>query len=190
MIKSIRAKQIKGNTFTQELSGLDIFVGRNGSGKSTRLQAVQLAMLGYIPGKGKTNQETFKLSSGEEMTAGLQLDNFTFDRSIVRSEKLKGDGSKEVSYSESLSVSPNKGEKNATQMKARVTAEIGNFPVVFDFQEFLNKSDAERRKFIYGLSPISNDEWDKPKVTAHLIKTLLTPGIKETNPDLYDPRTN
>lgn len=51
MIKTIRTRNIKGNTFDQELTGRDVFVGPNGSGKSTRLQAVQLAMLGYIPGK-------------------------------------------------------------------------------------------------------------------------------------------
>ena len=57
MIKIIRNKNIKGNTFNQELTGKDIFIGPNGSGKSTRLQTVQLAMLGYIPGKGKTNRK-------------------------------------------------------------------------------------------------------------------------------------
>lgn len=185
MIKTIRTKNIKGNTFDQELTGKDIFVGPNGSGKSTRLQAVQLAMLGYIPGK-KTNPETFKLSSGEEMTAGLQLDAFSFDRSIVRTEKLKGTGAKEVKYSESITVSPNKGEKNTTQMNARISAETGNFPMVFDFQQFLDMSDAKRREFIYSLSPISSEDWDKKKVTAHLTQKLLTQGLQETNPDLYD----
>ncbi|OMD87781.1 MULTISPECIES: AAA family ATPase [Paenibacillus] len=185
MIKTIRTKNIKGNTFDQELTGKDIFVGPNGSGKSTRLQAVQLAMLGYIPGK-KTNAETFKLSSGDEMTAGLQMDSFSFDRSIIRAEKLKGTGAKEVKYSESITVSPSKGEKNSTQMNARISTETGNFPMVFDFQQFLDMSDAKRREFIYGLSPISSEEWDKKKVSAHLIQKLLTKGLQEANPDLYE----
>ncbi|MEK4879439.1 MULTISPECIES: hypothetical protein [Paenibacillus] len=185
MIKTIRTRNIKGNTFDQELTGRDVFVGPNGSGKSTRLQAVQLAMLGYIPGK-KTNPETFKLSSGDEMTAGLQLDTFSFDRSIVRTEKLKGTGAKEVKYSESITVSPSKGEKNTTQMNARISAETGNFPMVFDFQQFLDMSDAKRREFIYSLSPISSEKWDKEKISAHLVQKLLTQGLKETNPDLYE----
>lgn len=186
MIKTIRIKHVKGTTTNQELTGRDIFIGRNGAGKSTRLQAVALATLGYIPGKGKTNQETFKLSTGEEMTAGLQMEAFSFDRSIIRAEKLKGDGSKDIKYSESLTISPNKGEKNATEMKSRVTNEIGNFPIVFDFQQFLDMSDAKRREFIYGLSPISTDAWDKPKVTEHLEKKLLAVGLKTTNHDLYE----
>ncbi|MDF2650538.1 MAG: hypothetical protein K0Q73_6343 [Paenibacillus sp.] len=186
MIKTIRTKNMKGNTLNQELTGRDIFIGRNGAGKSTRLHAVQLAMLGYIPSKGKTNQETFKLSSGEEMSAGLSLDSFSFDRLITRTEKLKGDGSKDIKYGESLTVSPNKGEKNATQMNARVVSEVGNFPVVFDFQQFLDMSDAKRRDFIYSLSPITNDDWDKARVLGHLTKKLLTTELEGSNPDLYE----
>lgn len=71
MINLIRNKNLKGNGFSQELTGLDIFIGPNGSGKSTRLQTVALAMLGYIPGKGKDESDTFQLSSSAgEMTAG------------------------------------------------------------------------------------------------------------------------
>ncbi|MGO4496482.1 AAA family ATPase [Paenibacillus sp. 2RAB27] len=186
MIKTIRTKNIKGNTIEQALTGKDIFIGPNGAGKSTRLQAVQLAMVGYIPGKGRTNQETFKLSSGDEMSAGIGLDSFSFDRLITRTEKLKGDGSKDIKYSESLTVSPNKGEKNATQMNSRVVSEVGSFPIVFDFQQFLDMSDTKRRDFIYSLSPITNDDWDKNKVSAHLSKKLLTPELKGANRDLYE----
>ncbi len=185
MIKTIRAKSIKGNTFNQELTGLDIFIGRNGSGKSSRLQSLQYAMLGYIPGR-KINSEVFKLSSSAEMSAGIQVGNFSFDRTLTRTEKLKGDLSKEIKYVESLNISPNRGEKTPTQMNARVTAEVGSFPVVFDFQEFLDRSDAKRREFIYSLSPITNEEWDKPKVTSHLLSQLLTKVLHDTNPDLYN----
>jgi hypothetical protein len=185
MIKSIRAKTFKGNTFNQELTGLDIFIGRNGSGKSSRLQSLQYAMLGYIPGR-KVNSEVFKLSSGLEMSAGLQVGNFSFERTLTRTEKLKGDLTKEIKYPESLTVSPSKGEKTSTQMNARVTAEVGSFPIVFDFQEFLDLSDAKRREFIYSLSPITNEDWDKSKVSSHLISQLLTKVLHETNPDLYN----
>ncbi|MCL6457365.1 MAG: AAA family ATPase [Gorillibacterium sp.] len=100
MIKQIRIKSIKGNTANQELTGKDIFVGPNGSGKSTRLQAVAFAIQGYVPGKGKTQQEAFKLSTSEAMSAGLQTDEFSFDRTITRTEKLKADETKDIKYSE------------------------------------------------------------------------------------------
>jgi DNA repair exonuclease SbcCD ATPase subunit len=185
MINSIRATNIKGNTFNQELTGLDIFIGPNGSGKSTRIQSLQFAMLGYIPGR-KLNSEVFKLSSGKEMTAGLQVDGFSFDRTFTRTEKLNADLTKDIKYPESLTVSPSKGEKSATQMNARVAVEVGNFPIVFDFQEFLKLSDVKRREFIYNLSPIINDNWDKNKISTHLTSHLLTKNLNDTNPELYN----
>ncbi|MCL6457366.1 MAG: hypothetical protein K6T85_05105 [Gorillibacterium sp.] len=70
-------------------------------------------------------------------------------------------------------------------MKARVTAEVGDLPVVFDFQEFLNLSDAKRREFVYGLSPIQSDNWDKATVLKRMEENLLTLGCKVNDPDLY-----
>jgi exonuclease SbcC len=185
MIKSIRIKNIKGKTFTQELTGLDVFVGPNGIGKSTIQQALALALLGYVPGEGKDESDTFHLSSGaDEMTAGLQTSNFTFDRTIKRTETLNADDKKSIKYSQVLTVSPSKGEKTATEMKARVLNEMGNFPMVFDFALFMDLSDAKRRDYMYSLSPITDDSWNKQKVTEHLNK-LLTESLKASDPDLY-----
>ena len=60
-------ENVKGQNCTQELTGRDIFVGPNGSGKSTRIESVGISILGYVPGKGKKNEETFKLSTGNAM---------------------------------------------------------------------------------------------------------------------------
>jgi exonuclease SbcC len=185
MIELIRIKNIKGKSFEQKLTGLDVFVGPNGSGKSTIQQALALAMLGYVPGEGKDESDTFQLSSGSnEMSAGLQTNSFTFDRTIKRIESLKGDDSKTIKYSQSLTVSPSKAEKTATEMKSRVLNEMGNFPMVFDFALFMELSDAKRRDHIYSLSPITDDSWTKEKV-AERLKKLLTDSLKASDPDLY-----
>lgn len=185
MIKSIRTKDVKGKTMVQQLTGKDIFIGPNGSGKSTRLQALPMATLGYVPGEGKNESDTFELSSSiDEMTAGIQTDSFTFDRTFKRTETLKADETKVIKYSQSLTVSPSKGEKTATEMKARVAAEMGNFPIVFDFELFMNMSDVERRNYMYSLSPITNQLWNKDTVSTRLEK-LLTIGLKTVDPDLY-----
>ena len=42
-----------------ELADKNILVGKNGSGKSTVLNAIQLALLGYIPGTNKQNRDIF-----------------------------------------------------------------------------------------------------------------------------------
>lgn len=186
MIKLIRAKNFKGKTLEQELTGKDIFIGPNGSGKSTRLQALMMTILGYVPGEGKNESETFELCSAPDaITAGLQTNTFTFDRTIKRIEKLQADETKKISYGQTLSVSPSKGEKTDSDMKVRITAEMGDFPMVFDFDAFMKLSDSKRRDEMYALAPITSDSWDKTKVSEQLNR-LLTDAIKASEPDLYN----
>ena len=88
-IKLIRFKNFKGSTGSQELTGVDLFVGRNGAGKTTRLQAVALSMVGYIPGKGKKAESVFRFATGDSMSAGLTMENgFSFDRTFEKSTKV------------------------------------------------------------------------------------------------------
>lgn len=185
MIKSIRIINIKGKSLAQELTGKDIFIGPNGIGKSTIQQALALAILGYVPGEGKEESDTFELSSGTDgMSAGLQTDTFTFDRTIKRIEKLNANDTKTIKYGQSLTVSPSKGEKTDTEMKARIAAEMGNFPMVFDFDLFMKLSDAKRRDYMYSLSPITDESWNKAKVVVRL-NMLLTDALQASEPELY-----
>lgn len=48
---------------TYDLQDITYFIGPNGAGKSTVLQAIQLALLGYIPGYDKTNSGIIKHSN-------------------------------------------------------------------------------------------------------------------------------
>lgn len=50
------------------------FVGPNGAGKSTILQAIQLGLLGYIPGYSKTNETMMKHASSPVMSVTLELE--------------------------------------------------------------------------------------------------------------------
>lgn len=49
--------------------------GPNGSGKSTVLNAIQLALLGYIPGTAKQNQAIFRHATDKAMIVKLYLDD-------------------------------------------------------------------------------------------------------------------
>jgi exonuclease SbcC len=187
MIKEINGKNLKGQTFNQELTGKDIFIGRNGSGKTTRIQAIGGSMLGYIPGNGKTAHDTFKLATGNEVTIGMKVDEFEFSRTFERQEKYdKKMGKTNISISESVVVLPGQGETNDTQKRARIENEIGSFPVMLDFNNFLELSDAKRRDFVYSLSPITSNSWDREKIEQHLCDTLLTLQLKTNNPDHYE----
>lgn len=66
--------------------GVTYFVGPNGVGKSTVLEAIQLGLLGYIPGYGKTNESIIKHASGPSLSISLVLDNdISIDRTWTRS---------------------------------------------------------------------------------------------------------
>jgi DNA repair exonuclease SbcCD ATPase subunit len=49
MIDQVSAQNLKGQTFSHELKPVTLVTGGNGTGKSTRLLAIQLALCGYVP---------------------------------------------------------------------------------------------------------------------------------------------
>ena len=168
MIMEIAIENMKGQTVTQSFTGKNIIIGKNGSGKTTRIQALGLAMLGFIPGQGATSQSTFKFATGDKMSVSMKTSKFGFSRTFAREEKLnKKTGERTVSIKESLTVSPSQGERTATEKKERILQEIGNFPVALDFNKFLELSDAKRRDFIYSLSPIESTSWDKVRLASY-----------------------
>jgi exonuclease SbcC len=186
MLRSIEFENMKGQSNRQDLTGLDIFTGRNGSGKTTRIQSIGLAMLGYVPGQRKTAADTFKLATGDFMRVGLQIDGFQFNRKFEKTEKRDSKtGSISNPIKETLAVSPGKGERTETHKKDRISDEIGNFPVMLDFNEFLTLSDGKRRDFMYSLSPISSDSWTRERVQEYLENALLTHELEENNTEQY-----
>lgn len=163
MIREIEMRNVKGQKAVQKLTGKDIIIGRNGAGKTTRLQSIGLAMLGYVPGKGKTTADTFKLASADEMAVRMETDSFGFERTYTKTRKLAKDGSTEVKIGQSLWVSPSAGETTNTQKEQRIRQELGEFPVMMDFGAFISMTDNQQRDFIYGLSG-NGAEWDRQKV--------------------------
>lgn len=60
---------------TYEFGDLTYLHGPNGIGKSTALQAIQLALLGYIPGTNKTKSGVFRHAKDRAMSVTLNLDD-------------------------------------------------------------------------------------------------------------------
>lgn len=72
---------------TYNFDNVNYLYGLNGAGKSTILQAIQLGILGYIPGTAKRPADIFKHANGPLMDIELTLDNNTY---IHRTWRKKG----------------------------------------------------------------------------------------------------
>ena len=185
MIKEIGMKNVKGQTAVQPLTGKDIVIGRNGAGKTTRMQTIGLAMLGYVPGKGKTTADTFKLASDDEMAVKLETESFGFERTYTKTRKYGNDGMPEVKISQKLTVSPSQGETTLAQKEQRIRQELGDFPCMLDFGAFISMTDNQQRDFIYNLSGNALS-WDRVRVRNELDNALVKAELQENNPELYE----
>ena len=76
---SIKKVTIEGmhnvKSVTYDFNKLTYLHGKNGAGKSTVMEAIQLALLGYIPGKGKTKELIFRHANNHTMAITLVLIN-------------------------------------------------------------------------------------------------------------------
>ncbi len=62
-IRTLKLANFKGVTARDELSGKDLFLGANGTGKTARLQALKVGILGYDPDVGAKPAATFSLAT-------------------------------------------------------------------------------------------------------------------------------
>lgn len=125
-----------------DFSNVNYFFGKNGSGKTTVLQAVQLALLGYIPGTNKKAQDIFTHSCAPEMKVSLVFDN---GYNVTRSYK-----------------------KNKQSVKSETTCVPDGFDPsdilrdielpVFDFSSFLAMSPNAMKDWFIKFLPSSENE--------------------------------
>jgi len=149
VIASVTAHNFKGATFQAPLGGLTLVVGPNGAGKSSRSQALQLAVLGYVPGAGKRNAdilEAFHDGKGKDLRAGIVLESGTkLERRFARSRS--GAVSMEM-YAGGIKC-------NAPEF-ARALADVA----VVDLSVFLGLSDARKIDELFRLFPPSGNVRD------------------------------
>lgn len=147
-IKSVTIEGMHNVTkpVTYEIKDFNYLIGKNGSGKSTVLQAIQLAILGYIPGTAKSNAAIFEHSNGMLMKVRIDFDDNTF---IERSWVTNG---KTINAEEKL---PNGYDPKDV---------LGELELpIFNFSEFLgltaNKAKDWFMKFLPGVE--SNIDWNR-----------------------------
>ena len=144
---------------TYEFNDIVYLFGSNGAGKSTVLQAIQFALLGYIPGTAKNSKEALLRHSP---TGSIEIKLSLEDGSgipILITRKTTAKENKLTLLPEGLDI-------------ASITDEI-ELPI-FNFNEFVGQTANKLKEyFIKNVLPTSNGELDW--------KQILTESILDCN---------
>ena len=127
------------------------FYGPNGSGKSTVLQAIQLGLLGYIPGTNKTTSAIFSHANGKCMRIELRLAGNTDDEpdEIIIIRKFTKSGAK---VTEEVTIYPETYDVNAI---------VGNLELpILNFNEFLGLTANKQKDLMISVLPSSDSQID------------------------------
>lgn len=131
----------KSYEFNQDVT---YFVGENGAGKSTILEAIQLGLLGYIPGYAKTNESIMKHASGPVMSIILELDSGI---SITRIWTKTGS-----TVSSKVAVAGYDGKPS--ELTAELIGEV-EMPI-FNFNEFRSMTANKLKEWFISFLPSSD----------------------------------
>jgi len=159
MIETIEIENFKGTTASTDLKQLNIFRGLSGSGKSTWLEAIRVAVLGHDPGYGKLLSETMAFSSGGSMeitsvTSGVYIKRVFSNKDGKASQKIFING---------------KG-MTAKAAEPLLAENFGQFPMMLNPDEFFKLSDEKKIDFLFGLS---STETDSGYLRRHCIVSIL-----------------
>jgi DNA repair exonuclease SbcCD ATPase subunit len=138
-------------------------IGPNGSGKSTVLQAIQLALLGYVPMTGKAKGSVFQHMSGKTMQIILELADG--DKSVTITRMFFSNGGKNTSE---VMVDP-----EGTSLDAIVNdLELP----IFNFNELLGMTaNMQKDWFIKFLPEVEDDQGVELKLMESLNDLHLDP---------------
>lgn len=160
MISTVFLENFKGTTADLDFGQLTIFRGTSGSGKSTWLEAVRVAVLGNDPGYGKLLSETMAFASDHRMSVAVSNPEMIVKRVF---EHSKGKASQTIIIN---------GTKKATLKAAEPELDefFGRFPMMLNPDEFFDMSDDKKIAFLFGLS---NEESDSEFLRRKCIMKTL-----------------
>ena len=139
---------------------LNYIHGDNGVGKSTILQAIQLGLLGYIPGYGKKNNTIFMHSNASSMKINLVI----LDNSRIIEISREFFKSKD-SITCNLTVTPDDVD---------IKHIIGNIELpVFDFSEFISQTPNTLKKWFQSFLDSSKCSLDIIDELENTVKDVI-----------------
>lgn len=151
---------------TYDFNDIAYLFGKNGAGKSTVMQAIQLAILGYIPGTDKTNTVIFRHANCDMMSVSVTFDN---GQKVTRLFKRSGNSVK-------VTVLPD---------NFRPEHILGELELpVFNFNEFASMTANKLKEWFIGFLPDEEtsvnwyEELNCDKVTLPDDQELLDSALK------------
>jgi len=149
---------------TYQLNDLVYLYGRNGAGKSTVLHAIQLALLGYIPGTAKNSREAFLRHSPKGMIeVKLSLvDNS--DNTVLIQRKITAKENLFSVLPEGYDISPIVGDLELP---------------IFNFNEFVGQTANKLKEyFIKHILPTTDGQLDWRQI---LTESILDCNFQDRN---------
>lgn len=135
MITTLQAQALKGQSFTHQLSQCVIINGRNFAGKTSRMDAIRLALCGKLPELGGRAKDAFELAEGSSMSVGIELET---GAKISRRFWLEKDSVKSSVESD---------------FDADELAVVESTPL-FNTSDYFALTDAEKIQFVFRNCPI------------------------------------
>jgi hypothetical protein len=145
-LTTISWKNLKGSSGAWDLRAINVLVGPNAAGKTTRLDAIALLLLGYHPALGKLSRSTFSLCSGRDLEVQGEFDN---GWRLSRRWYLKGD-----SVKSEVSLPPGLEEEDPV------------LAVMLDASTYFALSDREKVAYISANVPAPESGGDQVPVSA------------------------
>ena len=142
-----------------DLGDMAYLFGRNGAGKSTVMQAIQFALLGYIPGTDRTKTAMFRHANGKLMSVTLTFDN---GQVVTRTMEKSGSTIKMTTLPDSFRPESILGELELP---------------VFNFNEFAAMSANKLKDWFIGFLPDEESAVDWEDLLS--AKPLVFPDDKE-----------
>lgn len=153
-----------------DFNHINYLKGPNGTGKSTVLQAIQLALLGYIPGTDKNKTAIFQHAKGRALAVTLYIDDEGNDISISR--VWSGTSSNVMN---SVEISPEGYD---------IDSIVGNLEMpIFNFQEFLGMTANKLKDWFIEFLPKSEFELNWKQ---ELEDAAVQAGISEVPEDFLE----
>jgi hypothetical protein len=154
-ITNLRGSNFKGCSFEHSLAPITVFCGANSGGKSARLEVIQLALAGYVPGVPATPNGIYQAFGGQgDCVVGARLDNVKAAGAggkcgVIRALRPKG---KSVQREDAWDSLP---------------ADWSVAPVAVDATEYLSAPEAERTRTLFKLAKLTR------KITAETVTAAL-----------------